>query len=512
MNVTRRQFLLGGLGIAGGVTLAACGGQTGGSSSSPSVTKAFPTPSVLPDPAVHKNLVAKQRSIDLGGIEATTWGYESSDGDPAIEVTAGDILQVDISNELPESTSIHWHGLAIPNDVDGVPGITQDPIEPGESFSYSFQVPHAGTYFYHSHSGIQLDRGLHAPLIVRDPSDPGDYDVEWTIFLDDWLDGIDGHTPDEQLAMFDSMSGSGGSAMEGMDHSMHNHAAMAESASTTAASAASASMAGMHAGPGDPALGGDAGDLAYPHYLLNERIPAAFRTFEAKAGQKARLRFINAGADTIFKVALGGHTMTVIATDGYAVVPKQVDSFYLGMGERADVEVTLADGVFPLTALAAGKDGRAFAVVRTASGEAPSPEASFAQLEAPASFLTDLVAADSARLATGEPDVRLDVELTGQMMPYKWGLSIDGDTLATVSSGQRVLMTMRNTTAMAHPMHIHGHTWSLPDNGGLRKDTILILPGQSVNAELIANNPGEWVFHCHNGYHMATGMMAQLNY
>src|SRR5699024_3658125 len=111
------------------------------------------------------------------------------------EATAGDVLQIDITNELPEDTSIHWHGIALHNAADGVPGMTQPPIAPGDSYSYVFEVPHGGTYFYHSHSGLQLDRGLHAPLIIRDPEDADDQDVEWTIVVDDWIDGITG-TPD----------------------------------------------------------------------------------------------------------------------------------------------------------------------------------------------------------------------------------------------------------------------------------------------------------------------------
>ena len=128
---------------------------------------------------------------------------------------------------------------------------------------------------------------------------------------------------------------------------------------------------GDHHGTPDRVLGGDAGDVMYPHYLINGRIPRAHRTFEARPGNKARLRFINSGGDTIFKVALGGHRMTVTHTDGFPVQPLETESIYLSMGERVDVEVILGDGVFPLTALAVGKNDRAFAVIRTAAGRHP---------------------------------------------------------------------------------------------------------------------------------------------
>ena len=496
---SRRQFLLGGLVLAGTGAVAACTSDPGPAASAPGPSlRPTPTPTALGEPTVRRTLTARPLSLDIGGIEAKTWGYVSDTGDAAIEATAGDVLQVDITNELPESTSIHWHGIALHNAADGVPGMTQDPIEPGKSFSYVFEVPHGGTYFYHSHSGLQLDRGLHAPLIVRDPQDAEDQDVEWTIVLDDWLDGIDGSSPEDQLTMLTGMDMGGHGNMD-----MGGHGGM--------------DMGGeggmMAHGTPDLALGGDAGDVMYPHYLINGRIPRAHRTFNARPGDKARLRFINSGADTIFKVALGGHRMTVTHVDGFPVRPHDIESFYLSMGERVDVEVVLGDGVFPLTALAAGKDDRAFAVIRTAAGQTPAPETTFPELTAPGTFLTSFEPAERALLPAGDVDKETAVELTGQMMPYQWGLRIDGaDSPGTVQEGQRLRMRMHNPTVMPHPMHLHGHTWALPGSSGLRKDTVLILPGETVDADLIADNPGEWAFHCHNAYHQETGMMSSLRY
>lgn len=484
LPLSRRQFLLGGLALGGSAALAACGRPD----TTPVSSRSTPTTSSLSDAKAAKQLSAEPISLDIGGIEAKTWGYSLEGGSPAIDITAGDTLRVEVTNNLPESTSVHWHGLAVPNDMDGVPGMTQDPIEPGSSFTYEFQVNQPGTYFYHSHSGIQLDKGLHAPLIVRDPNDPGDYDVEWTILLDDWMDGVDGQTPEAELKMLQSMGSMSSMSAMGSDMMMSH-------------------------GSGDYMLGGDTGDVSYPYYLLNQRIPSACRTFTAKPGQKAKLRFINAAADTIFKIALGGHTLTLTHTDGYAVEPTEVSSFYLAMGERADAIVTLDDGAFPLAAIAAGKDDRAFAVVRTGSGEAPSATTTFDELATAGTFLIDLRPAESSLLDVGTISRTSDIELTGQMMPYEWGITVDGESgPVTAAQGQNLRMTIHNATAMAHPMHLHGHTWSLPDSGGLRKDTILVLPGESVNADLVANNPGEWAFHCHNGYHMSNGMMTSLQY
>ncbi|MCQ4622956.1 multicopper oxidase family protein [Corynebacterium sp. CCUG 65737] len=497
---SRRQFLLGGLVLAGTGALVACGqgNSTSAPAASSSSSSSYPTPPNLPAPSVRKTLTARPMSIDIGGIEAKTWGYVSDTGDAAIEATAGDVLQVDITNELPESTSIHWHGIALHNAADGVPGMTQPPIEPGQSFSYVFETPHGGTYFYHSHSGLQLDRGLHAPLIVRDPDDAEDQDVEWTIVLDDWLDGIDGSSPEDQLTMLTGMDMGGHGNMD-----MGGHGGM--------------DMGGeggmMAHGTPDLALGGDAGDVMYPHYLINGRIPRAHRTFNARPGDKARLRFINAGADTIFKVALGGHRMTVTHTDGFPVQPWETESIYLSMGERVDVEVILGDGIFPLTALAVGKDDRAFAVIRTAGGQAPRPDVDFPELSSTGLLLSSLKPADRALLPEGTPDREVSIDLGGQMMPYEWSILTDGQSSsATVQEGQRLRMVMRNRTMMPHPMHIHGHTWALPGSGGLRKDTVLLRHGETMIADLIADNPGEWAFHCHNAYHLETGMMSSLRY
>ncbi len=149
-------------------------------------------------------------------------------------------------------------------------------------------------------------------------------------------------------------------------------------------------------------------------YLINGRVPTAPTSFSSKPGHRIRIRLINAGADTIFKVALGGHQMTVTHSDGYPVVPRTTRSLYIAMGERYDVIVTDGDGLFPLVADAEGKTG------------------------------------------------------------------------------------MTNMTAMVHPMHIHGHSWALPASGGLRKDTVLIRPMETIVADFQADNPGDWAFHCHN--------------
>jgi FtsP/CotA-like multicopper oxidase with cupredoxin domain len=397
-------------------------------------------------------------------------------------------------------------------------------------------VAEPGTYWYHPHVGVQLDRGLYGPLIVEDPAEPGGYDHDWTVVLDDWIDGT-GYTPDQVLAALRSgmsgmsMAAASPSPMGSMSGMPMPGDSPSMSMSSPAASPlpAMSSMGGMSSGPTGPSpvmsgarsalLGGDAGDVRYPGYLINGRVRGAPRIFIARAGQRARIRFINAGADTAFRVALGGHQMTVTHTDGYPVIPARADALLIGMGERYDVQVTLGDGVFPLTALAEGKNATALALVRTGFGEKPPASIRPAELNGPLARYGLLRAAPRARLAAREPDVTYRLRLTGGMARYDWGIngqsfdmSRPGALQFLMAEGQRVRVIFANTTTMYHPMHIHGHTFQLGP-AGPRKDTVIVRPGQQVACDFDAANPGQWMTHCHNLYHAPQGgMMAMLSY
>ncbi len=469
--------------------------------------------------------------IDLGGPVVATWSFGGQVPGPEIRVRKGQILQALLVNQLPVETTVHWHGVAIRNDMDGVPGMTQAPVPPGREFTYSFAVAESGTYWYHPHVGVQLDRGLYGPLIVEDPSEPADYDHDWTVVLDDWIDGT-GYTPDQVLDAL--RNGMGGMSMAAaspspMTSSMNGMSGMpmpASSGSPGATSAPSPASSAPPSGPSpvlsgarSPLLGGDAGDVRYPWYLINGRVRTAPRTFSARPGQRARIRFINAAADTSFRVALGGHQMTVTHTDGYPVAPVRADALLIGMGERYDVQVTLGDGVFPLTALAEGKNATALALVRTGAGEPPPPAVRPAELNGALASYGVLRAAPSARLPARKPDVTYRLRLTGGMARYDWGIngqafdmSRPGALQFLMAEGQRVRVIFANTTTMYHPMHIHGHTFQLGP-AGPRKDTVIVRPGQQVACDFDAANPGQWMTHCHNLYHAPQGgMMAMLSY
>ncbi|MCL6734828.1 multicopper oxidase family protein [Streptomyces neyagawaensis] len=532
-SINRRSALLAGLGVAGAGVLAAC-------SSGTDTTPALVNPSGPAVAAAEKKrkgtgrtrnvtLTAAPAVLDLGGgVLAKSWAFGGRAPGQEVRLSAGDTLAAELSNQLPDrtTTSIHWHGIAMRNDMDGVPPVTQQTVRAGANFTYRFIADAPGTYFFHPHVGVQLDRALYAPLIVEDPREPLSYDDEWVVVLDDWVDGVTG-TPDEVLA--ELRNGMGGMDMGGHSgsgnkkgHDMGGHDMggmdMGEGSPSASPSTGGMSMKHMLMGAESELLGGDAGDVKYPYHLVNGRVPADPDVYRGKPGTRVRLRVINAGGDTAYRVALGGHRLTITHTDGFPVEHQEVDALLIGMGERYDVLVTLGDGVFPLVALAEGKDATGVALVRTGSGGAPGATVRPKELNGRLLAASRLRAADDVRLPSRKVDRVHRVELTGGMRRYDWAINgkpydMDDPTAnpLTIEEGQRVRLDFVNTTTMWHPMHLHGHTYQL-GTGGPRKDTAIVLPKTKLSVVLDADNPGQWMLHCHNAYHGEVGMMALVAY
>ncbi|MGY5083288.1 multicopper oxidase family protein [Streptomyces nigrescens] len=456
-------------------------------------------------------MTATPARIDLGGHTVDTWAYGDVLPGKEIRVTAGDTLAMTLANHLPQSTSVHWHGLALRNDMDGVPTLTQRPIMPGASFPYRFVVTHPGTYWLHPHSRVQQDRGLYAPLIVDDPKEPLSYDKEWVVVFDDWVDGVDGSTPDDVLAELNrGMSRSGHGGMHGDEGEPTGGGGGGHGTQAARAGGPSRMLTGSYS----KLLNGEAGDVDYPYHLINGRLAKDPQTFRAKPGDRIRIRFLNAGGDTAYRVALGGHPMTVTHADGFPVEHAETDALLLGMGERYDVLVTAKDGVFPLTALAEGKKRSAQTVLRTGSGRAPEASARPKELDGRLLSAYRLRAAESVRAVARRPDRTVELNLTGSMAKFDWainGRQYSPSHRTPIRAGERVRLAIRNHTRMWHPVHIHGHHFALP-NGGPRKDSAIVLPGRSLDVEFDADNPGLWMVHCHNVYHSESGMMTVLGY
>ncbi|MFI9596381.1 multicopper oxidase family protein [Nonomuraea sp. NPDC052265] len=417
--------------------------------------------------------------VSLGGRTVSTWAYDGLLPGPTIRATAGGTVRVRLVNDLPAPTTVHWHGIRIAANMDGAPGLSQRPTQPGRTFDYTFTVPDPGTYFYHSHVGMQSDRGLYGALIVEDPHEPLGYDQEFTVVLDDWQDGVNG-TPDDTLRALSTTP---------HDDTLSSHV-----------------------------LGGTSGHARYPYYLVNGRTADEPTTFMSRPRVRARFRVINAAADTAFRVALGGHRLTITHTDGFPCKPVTVDTVVVGMGERYDFVVTLDAGAFPLMAMAEGKSGRAFAVVRTTNGaRTPSPDGDVPELQRQQLAYQDLQARRAHQL---RPPTRTETVTLGWRQGTngsEWPLNgrlADDPLRLRVDRGETIRIVLHNDTHMWHPMHLHGHTFQVrtTERGGPRKDTVNVMPYKRISIDVHADNPGEWMFHCHNLYHQEQGMMGLLGY
>ena len=377
--LSRREML-----IAGGsaLVLAACGSGT--TSSEPAGRLVDAT-----DPSIERRDALRRRAgastvattisaapviVNIGGRDVSTWAFGDRPSAGGIRAKVGDLIEATFVNGLTSANTLHWHGIALRNDMDGVHDLTQMSVEPSGRFIYRFTVPDAGTYWFHPHMGLELDRGLYAPLIVEDPNDPVVSDVDVTLMLDDWLDGY-GRTQQQVLTELQSSGG----------HSGH----MGNMGS-------SGGMGGMGGSGGmSSMMGGLTGDVTYPLHVINGRAPSERETIDAKPGQRVRIRLINAGSDTAYRVAVGGNRLTVTHADGFPVEPVEVDTVVLGMGERCDVIVTAGSGSFPIVAVPEGKsDPAGEAVLRTSStAAAPTVGSRPSELSARELGYGDLVSA-----------------------------------------------------------------------------------------------------------------------
>ncbi|OBH05947.1 multicopper oxidase family protein [Mycobacterium sp. E1747] len=529
-RLSRRGFIA--AGIAGGFALAACGQSKPALTGNAQMAAAIDAAEAARPHSgrtVTANLTAQQVQVDLGGPIVRTLAYGDSVPGSPIRARIGDELVVTVANRLDHPSSVHWHGIALRNDMDGAAPASPN-IPAGQDFTYRFSVPNAGTYWAHPHTGgLDADTGLYLPVIIDDPTE-GNYDAEWIVVLDDWTDGL-GKSPQQLYTELTSPNKPARPSAPATTTTTSTPSTTSESPTTSSTSETPTTSTSQTSSTSTPPptaatrgvgrsdlLGGDAGDIVYPYYLINGRIPAAPMTFGAKPGQRIRIRFINTGSDTTFRVALAGHSMTVTHTDGYPVVPTQVDALLIGMAERYDVVVTAADGVFPLVALAEGKNALARALLSTGAGSPPDPGFQPAELDRRVGTVEMFTATTPVNLGRPQPGLNLPVVLGGNMVQYNW--TINGKPYSDteplhVRQGERPTITFDNPTMMYHPIHLHGHTFQLIKSDGSpgpRKDTLMVLPKQKLLAVLVADNPGLWMLHCHNTYHQEAGMETRLDY
>ncbi len=422
-------------------------------------------------------LVAAPGVVEIGaGRTYDTWLYNGQFPGPEIRVTEGERLRVTVENRLAEDTTIHWHGVPVPNSMDGVPGLTQAPIGPGQTFVYDFIADVPGSYLYHSHVGLQIDRGLIGPLIVVETKPAVDYDREYTLVLDDFLPG----TP----AALDSRGGGmmgGGRMGRGM-------------------------MGGMMGAQVPP----------YTGLLINGRLPEAPVVFDTRRGERVRLRLLNLSGATTYRVAIAGHRMSVMSADGRPVRPQTIDALDIGMGERYDVIVEATNpGAWTIMAASAEASlPPARAVLRYTDAASANPAADSIPDGLRRGRLLDLFDLRAIEGTEGAaPDRTIDLTLSGGMMSSAW--TIDGQAYPNadpleIHEGERIRVRMVNHSMMLHPIHLHGHFFRI---GEILKDTVIVPPYMGrVSLDFTADNPGNWFFHCHNIYHMESGMARVFRY
>ena len=431
-------------------------------------------------------LVAQEGTAALAGTpypDTPVWAYNGQVSGPELRAKQGERLRVIVENKLSQPTTVHWHGLRIPHDMDGVPELTQPPIMPGETFTYEFDLPDAGTFWYHPHfnSQEQVGRGLFGALIVEEPEAPQiDRDLTWVI--NDWL-------LTEKAEIEDSFG---------------------------------SPMALSH--------GGRLGNTV----TLNGKDPDILAV---RAGERVRIRLINTSTARIMALTFGDHDAWVVAYDGQPVKPHLPEGKRLVLGPAMRVDV-----IIDMT----GNPGERFPVIDTYyqrqryqllelaySEEAPMRETASAP---PASLPDnpllepDLASAKRHRMvfeggAMGRMrGARLDGEMLDSRSLFSrgkmWAVNgvvnasmVDAPILKLEQGGSHVI-EMVNESSWAHPMHLHGHSFRLLSRQGEKveyqpwMDTVLMARGERVEVALVADNPGDWPLHCHILGHQAAGMSA----
>ena len=410
-SISRRQVLQQ-LGSVGLVTLAGCSTDQLWADSNEPVTPKSP-PSESADTTVE--LKASSGTVaPASNASSSTWMYNNQFPGPELRVSEGDVFQVDLTNDLSTDTTIHWHGIPLANPMDGVPDVTQQPVGSGETFTYKYRAEPAGTFFYHSHVDLQLDRGVLGPLIIEEQDPHVEYDREHVLLLDDYL----AEEP-QPLSEQDSDGRPRGGMMGMVDRRP-----------------------------------------PYEGLLVNGQLPRNPPRFSVTEGERVRLRFINASSTTLFKVRIAGHQPVISHADGQPIEPVEADAFMFGSGERYDVILKAENpGTWEITATAIdGDEAPARGILHyegaDSGGSPQSPTAGGQLLN-----YSDLHAKNPLDV-NGQPDRTFDLALTGRRGGTVW--TIDGEPYPdadplSVQPGEHVRVHMVNHSPVVHPMHLHGH-------------------------------------------------------
>ncbi|MCX4186934.1 copper resistance system multicopper oxidase [Methylophaga sp. OBS4] len=517
------------------------------------------------------DLTVAQTLVNFTGKPRMATTINGSIPAPTLRWKEGDTITLRVTNRLPVSTSIHWHGIILPYQMDGVPGISFPGIAPGTTFTYKFKVKQSGTYWYHSHTAFQEQTGMYGAIII-DPAEGEDTraDRDYVVQLSDWTD----EDPMDVFAKLKKQS----------DYYNFNQPTVADFFEDVSGQGLTAAVKQrrmwnrMRMSPTDLA---DLSGYTYT-YLMNGMPPAANWTGLFRRGERVRLRFIGSGTQTFFDVRIPGLKMTVVQVDGQNIEPVTVDEFRFGSGETYDVVVQPSDDrAYTIFAQTIGRSGYARGTLTPNPGmtaeipEVDTPEwltmadmmgammhdgmnmpanehsmhgAQSAiqvnhakteygpsvdmRVDTPRINLDDpgiglrnngrhvLTYADihtiGGALEQRQPEREIELHLTGNMERYTWsldGLEFGKSTPVHFNHNERLRVILHNDTMMTHPMHLHG-MWSELQNpdGHLQalRHTISVQPAQRISFLVTANALGRWAWHCHLLYHMEAGMFREV--
>lgn len=498
---------------------------------------------LFPDaPIVEYSLDVAETTLSPAGRPVAALTLNGSVPGPTLRFREGDVARIHVNNRLAkDETSVHWHGLLVPNLEDGVPYITTPPIRAGESRTFEFLLKHAGTYWYHSHTGLQEQRGVYGSIVIEPKAgtpvrtDIPHIDREEVVVLSDWTNENANDVMRTLLRGSDWYAIRKGTAQSlwGAWKSGHLRDYLDREKSRL------------------PAM--DVSDVAYDAFLVNgqpRQISAA------RPGETVRLRIINAAAATYFYVSAAMGPLTIIAADGIDVVPIQQQRLLIGMAETYDVLVTVPADAPSATwevrataqdnsghaSLFLGEDGApqrpapapgalnsysmdvALGAVLNEmdeSGNVTDAEALAAEIDRPLPPYKRLRATQSTALPSEAPLREVTLRLTGDMWRYLWsinGRSIDELSTIPVKKGEVLRLVLVNDTMMHHPMHLHGHFFRLlmpdgaPADRAPLKHTVDVPPMSRRVIEFYADEDRDWLFHCHLLYHMMSGMARVFSY
>ena len=501
------------------------------------------------------DLVIDRTTVAIDGQTRRVFSINGEIAGPTLRWTEGEDVTVNVTNRLKEDTSIHWHGVLVPYQMDGVPMVSFRGIRPGETFTYRFKVRQAGTYWYHSHSGGQEQEGMYAPIVIAPAKGEREKVArDYVVMLSD-------HHPMSPGAILRKLKQDPGyfnDRRRTLPGLMRDLAAAKTTEEKQAVISSRLMWGEMRMDPTDLA------DVTGYTFLVNGRGPTDNWTGLFRPGEKVRLRFINGSSMTLFDTRIPGLRMKVVQADGLDVKPIEVDEFRIGVGETYDVIVEpKEDRAYTIEAQSIDRRGFArgtLAPREGMTGPAPMPRppallgeadmghggmpgmdhskmdhAKMGHAASASSDLSGLVHVPPVDAPAGSkvlsytdlrridrsyrlrpPDRTIDIRLTGNMEKFFWSFDdkkYSEDPVMNFTQGETVRLVFRNETMMNHPIHLHGLWMDLENGAGEdrpRKHVVIVPPGRTVSVTVRMTEAGRWPFHCHFLYHMMTGMFREF--